>query len=519
MDELKYLSLATTYEIDKTFDSERFIKMRLKICHDGVNPNGSNFNVSDIKNAEVSIANTPILANTLVDEENQTVDLGSHDMHLEKHKLKDGEYKLIYDELVVGVVPETNNYEIFEEDCKNYAFADCFIFREYSNYFEDFIEENQESKLSMEIYVDKGEFNKATNTFDILEFRYKGITFLGKKYGTGMIGAKAEMSNFEQKRGLFTLLSDLKLEIEKYQSSLKRVDIDTLVKKEEDFKLNEKQKLLEQYNIQADTLDFNLDDISIDDLKIKLEAFKAKADDTSEKNKFALNGQFMDELIEKLSVEKIEAEWGSYSKYSFVDYDADTGEVYCFDRADWKLYGFTYSISGDSVTVDFACKKRKKFSIVDFIESTDKDVTFAGAVNDVAEAIVLSKDKAFEALKLEFDEYKIGYSTANTEVTELIAFKDGRLQEDYKVNIDAALAEFADLNEIDEFVALTKDAYSFESVDALKEKCYAIRGKNTSVKFEAKPNKNTNIKLPIGTHSNDNDEPYGGLFSEFSKQK
>jgi hypothetical protein len=87
LEDLKYVSLATTYEKDISFDSERFIKMRLKICHDGINPNKSAFSVEDIQKAESSIPNTPILANTKVDEENQTVDLGSHDMHWEKHNL------------------------------------------------------------------------------------------------------------------------------------------------------------------------------------------------------------------------------------------------------------------------------------------------------------------------------------------------------------------------------------------------------------------------------------------------
>ena len=265
MEDLKYLSLATTFEVDKSFDSERFIKMRLRICHDGENPNGSTFDIKDIEKAGASIANTPILANTIVDEDSQTVDLGSHDFHIEKHKLKDGEYKIIYDELVVGVVPETNNYEISDFNGKKYAFADCYIHRGYSNYFEDYVEENQESKLSMEVIVDNWNYDKACNSYNVTDFRYKGITFLGKSYGTGMLEAKAEVVNFDNKQNLFTLLSDLKSEIEQYQSSLNEVDIDmnTFSKKEDDLNLNEKNALLEQYGVTVDSLDFDISEMSI----------------------------------------------------------------------------------------------------------------------------------------------------------------------------------------------------------------------------------------------------------------
>lgn len=515
MEDIKYLSLATTYEVDASFDSERFIKLRLKICHDGKNPNGSTFDAENIQKAEPSISNTPILANTLVDEDEKTVDLGSHDMHYEPHKLKDGEYKLVYDELVVGVVPETNNYEVTLCDGRHYAFCDCYIFKEYSNYFQDYIEENQGSTLSMEIFVDDAYFDKKEHAYRIKTFRYKGITFLGKTKQPGMIGTHAEVSSFESKQKLFNLLSDLKSEIEKYQSSFSEVDINNKTKKE-DFDLDEKMKLLEQFKLSKDVLDFDIESLSIDELKVKLESFIASQGETDPKDKFALNGQFMEELIEKLSAEKIESEWGNYSKYCYVDHNGETGEVFCWDRADWKLYGFTYSISGDAVTVDFACKKRKKFDIVDFIDATEDSFTFESAVSDVFAAIASTKDNLLDAVNAEFTEYKDGHMVGNAEVNALREFKASRLSEDHKFAIAEKLSEFEDLAENAEFIALKEKAENYENVEDLERECYIIRGKNAPAKFSAKPNKTTAIKLPIGNHPVD-DEPYGGLFSFVTK--
>ena len=41
-------------------------------------------------------------------------------------------------------------------------------------------------------------------------------------------------------------------------------------------------------------------------------------------------------------------------------------EVYCWDRNDWLLYGLAFTVDGDSITIDFASAKRKKYVIADF---------------------------------------------------------------------------------------------------------------------------------------------------------
>ena len=132
-------SLVASYEIDETFDSDKYIKMRLRVCHDGVNPNKSEFNILDMEKSEDSIKNIPILAN-VVFEEDEEPDFGAHDMEIEEDKMNEGEYRVIYKETPVGIVPETNNYKISEFNGRNYVFVDCFIFRGYGNYAEDIVE-------------------------------------------------------------------------------------------------------------------------------------------------------------------------------------------------------------------------------------------------------------------------------------------------------------------------------------------------------------------------------------------
>lgn len=81
--------------------------------------------------------------------------------------------------------------------------------------------------------------------------------------------------------------------------------------------------------------------------------------------------QFLEQLCEALSVAKYtDPDWGELRKYLYMDFDYELSEVYCYDCEDWKLYGFSYSMNGDNVIIDFGSKKRKKISIVDFDEGS-----------------------------------------------------------------------------------------------------------------------------------------------------
>ena len=66
LQELQNLSLATTYEVDNNFDSDKIIKMRLRVCHDQINPNRSEFDVENMEKTKDSIKNIPILANVIL---------------------------------------------------------------------------------------------------------------------------------------------------------------------------------------------------------------------------------------------------------------------------------------------------------------------------------------------------------------------------------------------------------------------------------------------------------------------
>ncbi len=228
--DFKTASLATTYEIDDSFDSTKFIRMRLRIAHDGINPNKSSFVVEGLENAEKSIYNSPILANVTFDDEGNP-QFGGHDMEYEPDKTKDGEYKLIYKETPIGVIPESCNYKIEDYNGKKYAFADCYIYKGYSNYAQNIIERDKEIKLSMEIIVDNYSYDGKEKVFNITDFRYQGITFLNKDYGTGMENARGTTETFstdEHKEKFILLMSEVKDAIAEWETKQNNKGADDL---------------------------------------------------------------------------------------------------------------------------------------------------------------------------------------------------------------------------------------------------------------------------------------------------
>ena len=286
----------------------------------------------------------------------------------------------------------------------------------------------------------------------------------------------------------------------------------------------DKQNLIEKYGIDVNTLDFSIDDFTVEALEEKFKAI-TEADKKSDpevdidKNKFALTSNVVDEIMRALDAEKIQCEWGECSRYFFVDCDFDAMEVYCWDRTDWLLYGFSYKTNGDSIEIDFENKKRKKYVIVDFDEG--EQVSPIAQVFEQMEQVITDKFAASAEFEAKYQNASETITSMEAELEELRKFKadteTAAMEEARKSEIAEVFAKFEDLVGVEAFENLKTDCdadcMKFE-LDALEEKCYAIRGRRgiqTKMNFSQKA-----PKLPIETPENNKaDQPYGGLFEEY----
>lgn len=514
-EELTSLSLSATYEVDESFDSDKFIKLRLRVCHDGVNPNSSSFTIENMDKAKDSMKNIPILAHVIFDEDGQP-QFGAHDTHIEEDKVNEGEYKVIYDEQPIGGVPETNNHDIQEYQGRNYVFTDAFVWKDYSNYSQAIIERDKNIKLSMEIIVDSYLYDNKTKTFNIIDYRYKGITLLGNDYGTGMIDALATTESFsDNKQKFFNLMSDLKEEIIKNQSSSEVDNTNKTFSQEDEKEVNvlneEKNKLLEKYNLSIDKLDFEIEDMSIEDLEAKLKEFTTEPQTTSEPAKVSFSATYnqkREALRNALDSVYVKDENGDIIESTYY-YVMDFTDEHVFVEKDyWNEAGdfeethgrFPYSFNEEDLTATITGDWEEMFLM--WLTADEKQALDAERTQ-------------YTTITSEFNTYKETYKTPETDVEVLREFQTKALSEQRKADEKKVfeMEEFEKLSGNEEFETLKENAGNY-TIEALTDKCFSILGKATT-NFSAKAK--STVKVSVDVTGDANDEPYGGLFTKYSK--
>ena len=471
----------------------------LRVAYTNANRNGSFISKETFERCITSIYNCPIVCN--YDRETDTI--GAHDMELVRDD--EGGMRIVNVTTPVGVVPESANYfwENVEEDdgsIHEYLCVEVLLWKRQEAYKK--IKDDGVVAESMEIAVKNGSMQDGLFVID--DFNFTAFCLLGTAEPCYESASLHVFSRDEFKTQLEEMMQDFKASFSLVQAS--QEDYIGTQNYSEGGKsiLNEKIALMTQYGLTEDMLDFKLEDFTEDELVEKFEAIV----ECNKAENFALAEQFRSELIEALGSETIETCFGTTGRYWYTDHDGEAMEVYCYDYEDWKLYGFAFAMNGDKVNVDFASKKRKKFSIVDFDEG-EQTSAFAAVYSMISgqhEEIVKSWSEKFDAASGEL-------ATLKPEVEALRKFKleteegaDAQARED-------VLSRFEDLAGIEAFDALCEDCLQY-TLEDLEEKCFAIRGRTQVGKFSLSEPKAP--KLPVEkTDPPAKNEPYGGVFTEY----
>lgn len=518
-------------EVNSSFDSGI-----LKVAYVGRNRNGSSISKEAFENSMSTIYNCPIVCNYNRERD----EIGSHDVEV---VMDDGVAKIVNITQPVGVIPESAKYwwEKIEDasGMHEYLCIEAIIWKRQEAY--EKIKENMITDESMEIRVKSGRMEDGIYVIDSFEF----LAFcLLETAEPCYESASLEMFSMDEFRTKYAeMMEEFKQNFHMVNTSIE-VDIHpqkNLMEGGEEH-LEHKMELLAKFGFSADQLDFDIESMTYEELETELEKRKAFADNNTgadageggdnaeggdegsgedhDDNQFALSGeQFREGLIDALCAERITTEWGDMCRYMYCDYDSDAGEVFCYDVEDWKLYGFPFSMNGDNVVIDFKCKKRKKFSIVDFDEG-DTEVSYKAMFDAVIDASVSSKtselSNQFNAEKAELEgKYNAAsdkIEELNIELNELRHYKQQKLSDERSAAEDAVFSMFTDLNGIEAFEDLRANCSEL-SIEELEDKCFAIRGRNATTHVFSS-NKGKAPRLPIEKNKIA-DEPYGGLFVEF----
>ena len=163
------------YEIEEINNSQ-FSKLKLYICHNLDNKNGSFISYETMKKAEPTLINKPII------------------MKLNRNGTDFLEHE--EDVIVVGFIPETDNNIHYEEiDGRMFLVAEGIIWKYYSSKTMDIFKRDKSKGVSMEIQV-VGEHTMDNGLIEIDEYAYLAICLLGDKYQTGMWNTQATVLKF-----------------------------------------------------------------------------------------------------------------------------------------------------------------------------------------------------------------------------------------------------------------------------------------------------------------------------------
>ena len=263
------VGLEGSLSFNKDTDKDGLVKAHLKAAHVGKNKNRSQITYSSMKKNLKSIKNRPILAyihQLEVDGEQKNV-FGWHAMH------EDENGEIVYDEIPVGHVPTDAKPElVYDADKdKEYIETDAYLYEGYTKAPEILMDADGQCPVSVEIDVYDFSYDAKEKILNIDDFVFKGITILGY-YEDGstvepaMEGANISLLNFNVDKATF------------------EIDQNSMKGGKDDMGLFE--QLLEQYNVTAEDVTFEHDNLTDEELKAKFEEMfgNAEADPTPESN-------------------------------------------------------------------------------------------------------------------------------------------------------------------------------------------------------------------------------------------
>ena len=524
-------------------NNSEFVEGTALIAYQGDNRNLSDITELAFTNAMPSLSLIPIVGNWLSDKQN----FGGHDVAIEWQ----GNTLVLKDKTVpYGVVKENHNAQWIELDdngvVHKYLQADVVL---WAGRYPDQIQKVIDDGVNQSMEITVNDFSiKENGNFQINSFEYSALCLLGRDIDeNGLTGSDNVEPCFEQasvvvnkynfneqfKNQFNNLLFEFNNQIsELINNPLKGGDKEEMNNEGGSIKLDEKNELLKKHNLTSDSLNFNIEEFTIEQLEEKI------------KEHFALlASQKQEEIANALSVEKYRDRWGDErSKYSYVD-NSET-EVFAYDRQDnWNLYGFMYSMSGDKAVIDFTTKKRKKFEIVDFVDGETSvvfnlfpqeaiDYAISDKEKELTEQLTsqfaTEKETAVVEIQTKLDTLTTDFNKV-TEEFELVKPELVRLKEFELTTLSTQRTQAeeilfsqtdAQLQDNEEYQILKQNASQFSLEQLEKEVAFIIVKSGTNVKFSShkgSKKQNQTVKLPFGSNHNDENDNkvYGDLFEKY----
>ena len=486
------------FEADNT-DMPGMLKLKLKVCHTQVNRNGSNISKENMEKAMPTLKYRPILA-YIHELEDGTKDFYAHNMQIVENE--DGEADIVYIEKQVGCFTADAPWLEYDEEMdKTYVMAYAVIPEDYTE-AADIIRRKNGTKVSCELVINELSYNAKEKYLDLTDFYFGGTTLLGcdedgNEIGEGMLGARADISDFCYKEPVFTYQEKMIEVLDKLNTTLSNFNNTTI--QEGGCEMNKFEELLAQYGITAEDVTFDTDGLSDEELEAKFEeVFGEQSDDSNDDTsgdddsaEGATDGGGEPENFTKTFSVQISHEETAYALYNLITkYEEEDNDYYFiknvydnyFYMQGWynnKIYKVGYSIDGQNVSLE-------------------------GERQEMFEIIVSESEKlSIEKMREEYDALK--------------AFKENydieKLNAEKKAILDAD--EYSAICDTEEFKTLYSQMDNY-SIDELKVKADLIFADVAKKQFALdNGSKKASVSVKLDAAASENKKrPYGDLFED-----
>ena len=313
-----------TIKFEKSEIYEGLTAVRLQACHTERNLNSSSISKEVMENKLLpTFKNRPILG--YIHEVDGEPQFYGHNMHIDP----DNENSIVYDEIPVGIIPESNEAELkYNSETEKYeVFVSGYIFDEYTK-ATDIIEREQELAVSVEISIKQMSYSPKESCLNIEDGYFSGVTILGvnekgQKVSPGMAGSNIRLKDFSQSNNSMfanqTEETNQKLieTLEKLNSTLSNISKFNINEAENSADENSKEggnkkvtkfeELLQKYNKTESDIEFEVEGLSDEELEVKFaEVFgeESNEDPTSEEGE--TTEETVEEYVEETTEETVE---------------------------------------------------------------------------------------------------------------------------------------------------------------------------------------------------------------------
>ena len=511
-------------------DMPEMLKLELKVCHTDTNRNGSHISTENMEKAMPTLKYRPILA-YIHELEDGTKDFYAHNIEIIEHE--DGETEINYIEKQVGCFTADDPWLKYdEENDKTYVHAYAVIPEGYTE-AADIIRRKGGTKVSCELIINELSYNAKEKYLDLTDFIFGGCTLLGcdeqgNEIGEGMLGSRADISDFCHKEPAYTYQEKLIKTLEKLNVVLESFNNNS--EEKGGIEMNKFEELLAKYGKTAEEVTFEIEGLSDEELEEKFkEAFEddndeSKLDDDDEPDSENDDGDNSDDEEEPITTE--EEACGKKKKKKKCSIDSDGNMSVSFEISHEDIRGALFNLIGVYEEEDNEWYWITNVYDDYFIfENWDGNKMYKQSYSVDGDNVTLSGDRQevfkmilTESEKLAIEKMRDDYASLEAKYNELKTFKDNYDAAELKAKKDAIFArsEYSVLAEDEAFKTLVADAekYSVDEVEAKAKAIFADYVINTGA-FSTKDNGENKPKV-LGFNFNkkeDKKSPYGNLFN------